>query len=138
MTPEATIADGPLSFQHPIEDYCCQIEGCPDRGRRGHGNLSFRGWGGHGRTIRMIYCATCKCSFSERRGTAIEGLRLPIEKATALLEHLREGCGTRATARLVGVHRDTVTKYARRAGAHAQKLHDDLVEVSPPHKRGPA
>jgi hypothetical protein len=43
----------------------------------------------------------------------------------------REGIGTRKTARLTGVHKDTVTRYTRRAGDHAEQLHDELVPFSP-------
>ena len=82
----------------------------------------------------MVHCVTCKRVFSERRGTVLEGLRLPASKAMDVLNHLREGCGTRATARLVGVSKDTVTRYGLAAGEHAKKLHDELVEVSPPHE----
>ena len=119
-----------------IEHFCCQNEHCADRGKRSAGNLSFRGWSGHKRAIRMIHCSTCKRVFSERKGTALEGLKLPLEKSIAVLQHLAEGCGTRPTARLVGVHRDTVTKHARVAGRHAKKMHDELVPVSPPHQGG--
>jgi IS1 family transposase len=45
--------------------------------------------------------------------------------------HLREGCGVRGTGRLVKVSTNTVTRYARLAGRHAEKLHDELVAVSP-------
>jgi LacI family transcriptional regulator len=61
---------------------------------------------------------------------------LTKEKATALLEHVAEGCGVRQTERLVGVHRDTVTRYIRKAGDHAKAAHDELVALSPPHDRG--
>src|SRR6201746_272527 len=44
---------------------------------------------------------TCKRPFSERKGTVPEHARLPDEEALAVLNHLREGCGTRATGRLV-------------------------------------
>ena len=47
------------------------------------------------------------------------------------LEHLREGCGTRATSRLVQVDKNTVTRYVRLAGPHAQRLHHELVAFSP-------
>ncbi len=62
---------------------------------------------------------------------------LSKEKAVALLEHVAEGCGVRQTERLVGVHRDTVTRYIRKAGDHAKAAHDELVALSPPHDRGP-
>ena len=62
---------------------------------------------------------------------------LAKEKAIALLEHVADGCGVRQTERLVGVHRDTVTRYIRKAGDHAKSAHDELVALSPPDDRGP-
>ena len=117
--------------QHPIEHFCCQNKDCPDQGKRGRGNLYFRGWSGRGQRIRMVYCRTCKRSFSQRKGTPLEDSRLPLDKAVSILEHIREGTGTRATSRLVRVDKNTVTRYLRRAGSHAQQLHDELVAFSP-------
>jgi transposase-like protein len=117
---------------HPIEHFFCPSPDCPDHGRRGGGNLYFRGYSGRSRAIRMVFCRTCKAHFSERKGTALEGCRLAPDKAISVLQHLQEGCGTRATGRLVGVHRDTVTRLARFAGSHARGAHDELVAFSPP------
>jgi transposase-like protein len=116
---------------HPIEHFCCQNSKCPDAGVRGKGNLRFRGRGGKDRQIRLIYCRTCGTLFSERKGTVLEQCRLPPEKAVAILHHLRERCGIRATSRLLEVDRGTTARYARLAGSHAQALHDELVAVSP-------
>ncbi len=114
----------------PIEHFCCQNSHCPEAGVRGGENLYFRGWSGKARRIRLVYCP-------ERKGTVLEQARLPDEKALAILKHLREGCGTRATGRLVEVDKNTVTRYLAKAGAHAEKLHDELVALSPPDPRGP-
>jgi len=122
---------------HPIEHLCCQNSNCPDAGRRGHGNLTFRGYSGKTRRIRMVYCRSCKARFSERKGTVLERSRLPDEKALDVLSHIREGCGTRATGRLVHVDKNTVTRYIALAGSHARTLHDELVALSPPYPRGP-
>jgi transposase-like protein len=116
---------------HPIEHFCCQNKICPEHGQRAKGNLYFRGWSGRNRRIRMVYCRTCKKSFSERKGTPLEGGRLPEDKAVSLLEHIREGCGTRATSRLLQVDKNTVTRYVRLAGAHAHQLHQEKVAFSP-------
>ncbi len=116
-----------------IERLCCQNTQCPDAGRRGGGNLTFRGWSGKGRRIRMVHCRTCKRRSSERKGTVLEHARLPDEKALAVLKHIQEGCGTRATSRLVEVDKNTVTRYLAVAGIHAEKLHDELVALSPPN-----
>ena len=115
----------------PIEDFCCQNTECPDHGVRGKGNLKFEGWSGHKRAIRMIRCRTCRAHFSERKGTPLSGSKLPVETTLSVLNHLREGCGTRSTARLVGVSKNTVTRYVLLAGDHGKKLHDELVAFSP-------
>lgn len=115
----------------PIEHFGCQNPRCADSGVRGGGNLYFRGWSGKARRIRLVYCRSCKRSFSERKGTVLEHARLPDEKALAILKHLREGCGTRATGRLVEVDENTVTRYLAKAGAHAERLHDEPVAFSP-------
>ena len=116
----------------PIEHLCRQNSQCPDAGRRGRGNLTFRGYSGTTRRIRMVYCRTCKARFSERKGTVLEQARLPDEKVHAVLDHIREGCGTRATSRLVKVDQNTVTRSIAVAGAHAEPLHRELVAF-PPH-----
>lgn len=121
----------------PIEHFCCQNSQCPDTGVRAGGNLYFRGWSGKGHRIRMVYCRSCQSSFSERKGTVLEHARLPEDKALAILEHVREGCGTRASSRLLDVDKNTVTRYLALAGAHAERLHDELVAFSPSNPRGP-
>jgi hypothetical protein len=115
----------------PIEQFFCHNSACPDHGKRGGGNLYFRGWSGRGKRIRMVYCRTCKGSYSERKGTALERSQLPADKATSVLEHLREGCGIRATSRLTGASRDAVSRHLAKAGDHAKLLHDELVAFSP-------
>ena len=120
---------------HPLEHFCCQQLSCADYGLRNKGNLRFQGWSGKGKRIRMLFCRTCKAHFSERKGTILEESRLSNEKSIAVLEHIREGCGTRSTSRLVGVGKDTVTRYIRRAGKHGVMLHNELVAFSPSDQR---
>jgi transposase-like protein len=120
-------------FNPGIEHFFCHNSDCPDHGKRGQSNVYFRGWSGRGKRIRMVYCRTCKRSYSERKGTALERSQLPIGKAVSVLDHLREGCGVRATSRLTGVSRDTVARHLARAGNQAKHLHDELVAFSPSH-----
>jgi hypothetical protein len=122
---------------HPIEHFCCRNSDCPDHGVRGKGNLSFRGWSGHRKEIRMVYCRTCKGLCSERKGTVLENARLPVAKAVEVLQLVREGCGTRATSRVARVTTGTVTRYIALAGRHAHDLHEELVGFSPSDERGP-
>jgi hypothetical protein len=49
-----------------------------------------------------------------------------------VINHLDEGCGVRATARLVQVSKDTVARLLRLAGRHAERFHDQRVrDVTP-------
>jgi transposase-like protein len=116
--------------------FCCQNKKCPDYGKRGAKNLTVCGWFGKNRHIRLLYCRTCKQRFSERKGTPLFRMKLDKEKAISVLKHISEGCGVRKTSRLVGVHRDTVTRYGLAAGGHAEAIHDELVAFSPKNKRG--
>jgi hypothetical protein len=116
-----------------IEHYFCHNSACADHGKRGNGNVYFRGWSGRERSIRMVYCRTCKRSYSERKGTALERSQLPTDKAVSVLDHLREGTGVRATGRLTGVSKSTVSRYLAKAGDQARSLHDELVAFSPSH-----
>jgi LacI family transcriptional regulator len=117
--------------------FCCQNQHCKLYGTRDVGNLTVCGRYGKHNHIRLLYCKACKARFSERKGTALFRSNLAAEKATSVLQHLAEGNGTRQTGRLVGVHRDTVTRLARMAGDHARDAHDELVALSPPDLRSP-
>jgi transposase-like protein len=119
-----------------LSRFCCLDPDCPDHGKRNHGNLTVPARYGPNKT-RVLRCSTCKSRFSERKGTPLFDTRLPADTVVAVLAHVAEGIGTRKTARLVGVHRDTVTRYIRRAGEHAQDLHDDLVAFSPDNDGSP-
>ncbi|HLJ94129.1 MAG TPA: helix-turn-helix domain-containing protein [Gemmataceae bacterium] len=113
-----------------LSRFCCQNPDCPDYGLRGRDNLRIGfHYGPHRR--RMLVCRTCQRRFSERKGTALFGARLPHAQALAVFQHLQEDCGIRQTARLVGVDKDTVVRYAVQAGRHAQQSHDELVAFSP-------
>jgi transposase-like protein len=111
--------------------FCCHNPGCDHYGARGAGNLSVCGLFGKHHHLRLLYCHACKARFSENKGTAFFRSKLPTEKALSVLQHLAEGNGTRQTARLTGVHRDTVTRLARLAGEHARGAHEELVAFSP-------
>jgi transposase-like protein len=120
-----------VCFMDDLSRFCCQNPACPDFGLRGRDNLrvGFR-YGKQQR--RMLVCRSCQQRFSERKGTALFGTRLPQARALSVFQHLQEGCGVRQTARLTGVDKDTVVRYAVQAGTHAQQAHDELVAFSPP------
>jgi transposase-like protein len=114
-----------------LSRFCRLSSECPEHGRRGAGNLTVCHRYGPGKSQRMLSCRACKVRFSERKGNPLFGSHLPEAKAVAVLHHLAEGVGVRKTGRLVGVNREAVASYAKKAGAHATVLHDELVAASP-------
>jgi IS1 family transposase/transposase-like protein len=114
-----------------LAPFCCLNSRCPDFGRRDAGNLTVTGRLGKHRQYRLLYCRTCRDRFSERKGTPLYRAHLPEDKVLSILEHVTEGCGVLKTARLVKVHPDTVSRYTRAAGDHADAAHHDLVARSP-------
>jgi LacI family transcriptional regulator len=117
---------------HDLSRFCCLNPDCPDYGRRNSGHLSVCMRYGRDQQHRLLYCATCRARFSERKGTPLFDTRLPEDKAVSVLNHIAEGCGVRKTGRLVGVSKDTVVRYSVLAGGHARRLNDELVAFSPP------
>mgnify|MGYP001617735908 CR=1 FL=1 len=107
-----------------VSDLRCVNSQCPDYGKRGGGNLYCRKVYGHDQN-RFVRCRTCKTEFSERKGTALFGLHLPVEKAVAILKHVGDGCGIRQTGRMLDVSKDTVTSILKRAGRHAENVHNE-------------
>ena len=108
-----------------VSDLCCVNSQCSDYGRRGAKNLVCRKLYGQERR-RFVRCRTCGQEFSERRGTALFGVRLSTAKALAVLEHVADSCGVRQTARLTGVTTNAVMRLTQKAGAHAAATHDEL------------
>jgi transposase-like protein len=102
----------------------CPNPDCPDYGQRAAGNLRLHGWSGRDHRIRCLHCATCGTDFSQRANTPLFGLRSKEEKLVAIAEHLADGCGVRATARLCKVSRNTVLRFIQRFGKHAELFHD--------------
>ena len=121
-----------------LSRFCCQNERCVAYGSCGAGNLSVCDHIGRHRHIRLLYCRVCKKRFSERKGTVFYRARTDPKTVVSILQHVQEGCGMRATGRLVGVKEETVIRYAKLAGRHAESLHGRLVALSPSDPRGAA
>ena len=124
---------GPATDVDDLSLFCCQNPRCLAYGRRGAGNLRVVDRVGKHRDIRLLRCRACKRRFSERKGTVFFRAHTPPAKVASILQHVQDGCGMRQTGRLEGVKEDTVVRYARLAGAHADRLHGELVAFSPSH-----
>jgi transposase-like protein len=115
----------------------CPNPDCTAYGQRDAGNLRLHGWSGRGQRIRCLHCVRCGTDFSERANTPLFGLRTSQEKLVAIAEHLADGTGVRATARLCKVGRNTVLRFTRRFGRHAELFHDHNVRHVEPKQIQP-
>src|SRR5213075_3176614 len=82
--------------------------------------------------IRYLKCRRCGDEFSERKGTTLFNSKIREDKVASIIEHLDRKNGVVATAELVKVAKDTVSRVSRVTGRVFHKLHDVMVqEVRP-------
>jgi hypothetical protein len=110
-----------------IENAFCPNQDCDDYGLTNQGNIAFRGKYGKDKTRDLLYCRTCGQRFASTRSTAFFGLHLSEEKIGQIIHHAAEGTGVRATARLLGLNKDTVNRVILRAGEHCQLVLSNLL-----------
>ena len=110
-----------------LDSLCCLNPECKHYARRGEQNLTVRKTYGTDQ-IRYLRCHSCGAEFSERRGSALFNCKVSEARAVSVIEHLDSGCGLRATAKLVGVARDTVSRLVRVVGRTSLALHQQLVK----------
>lgn len=111
----------------PLEHAFCPNESCTEYGLRGQGNVSVRGRYGKNKDRVLLYCKTCKARFAETTGTPLFGLHLSKQTVRAIVHHAAEGVGVRATARLLGVSKDTVNRVIVRVGEHVERVLGSLL-----------
>jgi len=128
---QPTVLKEDLMKRPDLATLACVNPECQRFRLTGQANLTVRKVYGQDH-IRLLRCRTCGEEFSERRGTALFNTKIAEEQAASVVNHLGEGCGVRATARLVHVAKDTVARLLRRAGHHAERFHDQRVrDVTP-------
>lgn len=110
-----------------IEQCFCPNEQCKDYGMRGKGNIGVRGKYGKDKNRDLLYCRTCGKRFAASRASALFGLHLPAEKIRQIIHHAAEGVGVRATARLLGLDKDTVNRVILRAGEYCASVLSGLL-----------
>ena len=110
-----------------INNSFCPNKDCQDYGLRNRGNIRYRGKYGKNKTKDLLYCVTCGKRFAATRDTAFFGLHLSDESIGQIIHHAAEGVGVRATARLLGLDKDTVNRVILRAGEHCQSVLSSLL-----------
>jgi hypothetical protein len=118
---------------------CCQNPACPEYGvRDGETSQSAIALRQTKPTPPPLLQCLQGAIFRTQGYPLLPSASAPREGGLGLGTYSRGLRRVRKTERLVGVHRDTVTRYSRLAGEHASKAHDELlVAFSPEDRRGP-
>ena len=104
----------------PQEAQYCRNPPCNLFGQKGQGNIRFvRKYGKYG--DRTEYrCHSCGKSFASTRDTPMFGLHSDLRTVRAVVVHASEGDGVRTTARMVGIHPNTVNRIIDKVGEHLE------------------
>nr|CBH39118.1 hypothetical protein BSM_25960 [uncultured archaeon] len=109
--------------------FFCPNETCPNYARLGPDNKILRaGYYGKGeKRTQMLKCKVCGKRFSIHKGTPLFNLKADEGAFYGTIAHLVEGNGIRATARIMGINKDTVSKWLKKASMHAEAVSQYLM-----------
>jgi transposase-like protein len=100
----------------------CHNPDCPDFGKVGAGNIGI-----HCRKDHRFYCTTCKMRFSAREGTLFYNLKTQPDKVLMALKALANHNSIRGAADILGVSTNTIMRWLRRIGKHANEISKQLI-----------
>jgi transposase-like protein len=101
----------------------CPNETCCARGQIGVGTISI-----HGRKRPRYRCHACGKTFSERKGTTLEGLRTDEETVQRVITLLAYRCPRQAVVHAFELDERTVASWQKRAGIHCKHIHEEIVQ----------
>lgn len=110
-----------------LNKFFCLNENCSDYRKVGNGNIRLKERYGKNETALLV-CKTCKKCFSETRGTPFFRLHTPKEKVLQALAMLVEKGSIRGTARAMGIDKDTVCAWLKKAGEHCEEVTEYLFQ----------
>ena len=76
---------------------------------------------------QRFQCAECKKTFIEDYERPLGDMRLPIEKAVSIIQHLVEGCSVRSTERLTGIEKRTILSLLEVVGPRCESLMEERI-----------
>src|ERR1700730_2984346 len=78
--------------------------------------------------IQRFRCLTCKKTFLEPHDRPLGEMRLSMDKALSVIQHLVEGCSIRSTERITGVEKRTILSLLEVVGERCEKLMEDRIK----------
>lgn len=102
---------------NPQEQFCPN-NSCEARGQIGKGNIVI-----HSRRERRYKCKQCNSTFVERKGSALYGLKKPVELFEIVIGLVAYGCPMAAIVAVYGLDIRTIRAWLKKAGMHCEGLH---------------
>ena len=110
-----------ITSEIDFSQFFCLNKDCPDYGVKNQGNIVLKELYGKNNRV-LLKCKTCKCCFSETRGTIFFELNTPYEEVLRTISMLPEKGSIRGVARATGHSKDTVSRWLEIAGTHAEEV----------------
>ncbi len=107
---------------NPQTQFCHNLD-CPTRGKVGEGTIRI-----HSQKKQRYDCKVCGKTFTATNGTPFYRLRTAIDLVTLVLTLLVHGCPPQAIVAAFDLDERTVADWQPRAGRHAQRVHEAIVE----------
>jgi len=126
---EGHVNTNPNIRKDDLGKFACRNEACRLYGLRGRDNIRVKSWSGRRKRFRQLKCNECGVTFSENYGTPFYGIKTDRERIVQVLRMVVERGSMRGAARAMGVDKDTVCDWVRKASEHAEvfteyMLHD--------------
>jgi len=77
--------------------------------------------------LQRFRCPDCKKTFLEPHERPLGEMRLPLEKAVAVIQQLVEGSSIRSTERITGVEKRTILSLLELVGQRCEKLMRNMI-----------
>jgi transposase-like protein len=103
----------------------CPNSACHASGKNGLNNIRV-----HSQKKRRYQCTCCEKTFTASKGTAVYGLKKPVELFTLVVTLLVHGCPTQAIVAAFGLDPRTVARWQQRAGDHTRQVHEQVIGQS--------
>jgi transposase-like protein len=102
----------------------CQNNACPSRGRTDQTNIRL-----HDGLKDRWKCRACGKTFTGNKGSVFHRLKTDEETVTRVLALLAYGCPPQAIVFAFGLDERTVASWQKKAGAHCQRVHEQIVQT---------
>ena len=104
------------------QEVFCPNSACSASGLVGKGNIWI-----HSRTPPRYRCTWCGKTFSHRRGTPFYLAHTSAKTITLAVNLVAHGCPIEAIVAVFGLQARTVRRWVDKAGAHCERVHEQLV-----------